>query len=79
MSPFHPGRGLQRHGHGANGPGCPTAHDHTLGGDWARHPPLLADDDPRAGHVAFEIAVDLEEASADDLQALGSDPKGRCR
>jgi hypothetical protein len=72
---FHARRGLQRHGHRANGPGCPTAHDDTLGRDCAYHPSLLTDDDLRADHVAFEIAVDLQDASADNLEALAGDPK----
>src|SRR5262245_26803944 len=72
---FHARRGLQRHAHRANGPGCPTAHDDALGRDCARHPSLLTDDHLRADHVAFEIAVDLQDASADDLEALAGDPK----
>ena len=35
----------------------------------------ITDDDLRASHVAFEIAVDLQDASADDLEALAGDPK----
>ena len=67
------GRRLQRHRPGANGPRCRAAHDHALGGDGARHPPLLANDDLGAGDVAFEIAVDLQHAAANDLQALTGD------
>src|SRR5690606_3645847 len=65
--------GLQRHRHPANDAGDPPAHDHALGGDGARDPALLADDDFGAGHVALDLAVDLQRALADDLQALADD------
>src|SRR5262245_51010388 len=72
---LHAGRSLQGHGHSADGAGCPTAHDHALGGDCTRHPSLLADDDLSAGHITFEVAINLQDASADDLEALTGDPK----
>src|SRR6188474_3446665 len=70
---FHTGGGLQRHRHAADDAGDLAAHDHALGGDGARHLALLADDDLGAGYVALDLAVDLQRALADDLQALADD------
>src|SRR5215813_4572031 len=70
---FHAGRGLQRHSHCANDPGGPATHDHSLGGDGARHLALLADDDLSASHVALDLAVHLQRATADDLESLADD------
>src|SRR5690606_32551631 len=50
-----------------------ATHDHTLRGDRARHLALLADDDLGAGHIALDLAIDLQGALADDLQALADD------
>src|SRR5262245_47585092 len=42
-------------------------HDHALAADIALDPAPLGDDDLGAGHIAFELAVDLELALADNL------------
>src|SRR6266550_3539894 len=70
---FHACRGLQRHGHRANDPGGPAAHDHSLGGDGARHLAQLPDDDLGASHVALDLAVHLQRAPADNLESLADD------
>src|SRR5262245_1916947 len=70
---FHAGGRLQRDGHAADDAGNLATHDHALGGDSAGNLALLADDDFGAGHVALDLAVDLQCALADDLEALADD------
>ena len=70
---LHARGGLQRHRDRADDAVNLAAHDHPLGGDGARHLALLADDDLAAADVAFHLAVDLQGALADDLEALADD------
>src|SRR3990172_5110521 len=70
---FHARGGLQSDGHGADGPRDLATHSHPLGGDNARHLAHFADDNLVANHIAFDFAVDLESALADDLEALADD------
>ena len=70
---FDTRRGLQRHGHGANNPGDASADDHPLSRDRTCHLALLADDQLGTSHVAFDLAVDLQRAPADDLEPLADD------
>src|SRR5262249_42074335 len=70
---FHARRGLQRHSHRANDPGGPAAHDHSLGGDGARHLPEPPADALGASRVALDLAVPLQRAPADDLESLADD------
>src|SRR5262245_19650958 len=64
---------LQRHGNAANDARDLAAHDDALGGNRARYPALLADDHLAAADVALDLAIDLEGALADDLEALADD------
>src|SRR5258705_5593556 len=73
---FHACRRLQRHSHRANDPGGPAAPDHSLGGDGARHLALLADEYLGASHIALDLAVHLQRAPADDLEALADELEG---
>src|SRR6202008_4310291 len=68
-----PSRGLKSNRHAANDAGDFAAHDHALGGYRAGDLALLADDDLGASYITFHLAVDLQGALADDLEALADD------
>ena len=69
------GRALQRDGLGANGAGDLTAHHHLLTGDQSRDLALFANDHLGGLHITLDLAVDLQDATADDPQSLADDPQ----
>src|SRR5262249_796742 len=50
-----------------------ATHDDLSTGDHSRHLPLLTDDHLCRLHIAFNLAVDLQDAAADNLQPLADD------
>ena len=65
--------GLQGDRLSANDAGDLAADDHLLAGDHAGHLAPFADDDLGALHITLDLAVDLQDTLADDLQALADD------
>src|SRR5215470_15994923 len=69
----HLRRGLQGNRLSADDAGDLAAHDNLATGDHSRHLPFLANDDLGCLDIAFNLAIDLQDAPADDLQTLADD------
>jgi catechol 2,3-dioxygenase-like lactoylglutathione lyase family enzyme len=66
-------RGLQRDGLAADHTCDFALNDHLRTGDRTRDLALLANDDLDGVHIPFDLAIDLKDALADDLEAFADD------